>query len=579
MQELDIFLGLLLAMGVAPQNTLKAYWQRPSADQVTGSAFFYPRMTFDRFIEIYRCLDFQLNALTKLIRSKIQEMWVPSYNLCLDETMVPHQGKHNPHHVYIERKPNPHGMKYYTLADDSRYYYNFLLHKRTDDDHGEKNDITLMNNGKGNEWVRGEPLPKEPGKTVKVVLHLLGGLEPDHHHMVLDSYYGGVQLLQALRSRGFHVTTTCQRNRPSFLFASYLAAHRGLRVYGASAHCSATLPAQEEVDTEEDNDEEEEENTGSGSEDDVDAVEIEEELHDGDANEDELEEDDYNDDLDDLEVQEFDVNAEDYPFSAVAFKGARTMFLLSTVCEAHEMVEREETARNREDGTSTSKIMEVPRIRDLYLESMNYIDQANNEVLSCRFKHRISRWKIAILIFFIRMLIQNSRVTYNHFQEEKSTVDFIKDLSAALAGDGSAPTADLARHELAHNNKRRRCALCWSNGKNSQSLYYCTGCKCQMHKSCFDSFYHAVFAASRVEGEISGEERVKGKEKIKKRRKKKGREIFFFFSEKNPTIFPPRFHWKSIAILFRNSTKKKPKDDHRDELFPKNDVILKGFQE
>jgi len=115
----------------------------------------------------------------------------PSTDMCLDESMVPHQGMNNPHHMFIQRKPYPHGLKYYTIADKHGCIWNLKLHRRTAFDTTKVNDPLLLTKGKDHGWTRG-PKPN-PKSTVDVVVSMLRGLERGHH-IILDSYYGGVPL-------------------------------------------------------------------------------------------------------------------------------------------------------------------------------------------------------------------------------------------------------------------------------------------------------------------------------------------------------------------------------------------------
>ena len=153
-EEFDTFLALLLNLGIAPQPTLRHYWKAPSADTSTGSLFFSPRMSQRRWMQILQCLDYAQKTLVKLIRHRIQNLWNPSSDMCLDESMVPHQGMNNPHHMFIQRKPHPHGLKYYTIADKHGNIWNLKLHGRTAFDTTEVNDPLLFTKGKDHGWTR-----------------------------------------------------------------------------------------------------------------------------------------------------------------------------------------------------------------------------------------------------------------------------------------------------------------------------------------------------------------------------------------------------------------------------------------
>jgi len=60
----------------------------------------------------FKFKEMEMEELELSIIHQIQEIWVPSSFCCIDESLVPYKGlKTNPHHVFIMRKPHPHGVK------------------------------------------------------------------------------------------------------------------------------------------------------------------------------------------------------------------------------------------------------------------------------------------------------------------------------------------------------------------------------------------------------------------------------------------------------------------------------------
>ena len=108
-----------------------------------------------------------------------------------------------------------------TAADAFEYVISILICKRTLEESGEKNDPILLANPRPKIWVRGKPNPKK--KTmVSQVLKLVEGISPGHH-FVLDSLYGGIDLVEALRDLGHFATVSAKSTRPSFLFKENLS--------------------------------------------------------------------------------------------------------------------------------------------------------------------------------------------------------------------------------------------------------------------------------------------------------------------------------------------------------------------
>ena len=176
-------------------------------------------MTLERFKEIFRCLDMDVDEAVQLVNETSQELWNCSVFISSDESMVAHQGRNNPHHLFIKGKPHPNGVKFYTAADSFKYLWKIILHKRTEDDKRPIDDPIMMRNGKP-AWSRGDPAPKLP---VPDIVGQMGADFPPGHHFVLDQYYGSVNGALALLELGHHATMSCRADRPSYLFSQNLS--------------------------------------------------------------------------------------------------------------------------------------------------------------------------------------------------------------------------------------------------------------------------------------------------------------------------------------------------------------------
>jgi hypothetical protein len=71
-----------------------------------------------------------VTSLEKEINNHMQAVWEPSNIAVVDETLVPHKGRKNPHHVFIVRKPHPHGLKNWSVVDFSGYFFAYSLFQR-----------------------------------------------------------------------------------------------------------------------------------------------------------------------------------------------------------------------------------------------------------------------------------------------------------------------------------------------------------------------------------------------------------------------------------------------------------------
>jgi len=98
-------------MGLNHQPALKDYWKKPNSQSPLGSMFFSVRMPYYRFLEMLRCLNFDIDWILTQLLMTCQTYWHPSQKVLLK----PCHDRKNPNHVFISRKPNPHGIKFWTL--------------------------------------------------------------------------------------------------------------------------------------------------------------------------------------------------------------------------------------------------------------------------------------------------------------------------------------------------------------------------------------------------------------------------------------------------------------------------------
>jgi len=172
----------------------------------------------------------------------------------------------------------------------------------------------------------------------------------------------------------------------------------------------------------------------------------------------------------------------DIPFSAFTFKGNKTLHFISTAHDPLECLPHKET-RQTKRGERNVRI-NAPSSRVEYSKCMGSVDGVNCEIMRNYFPHKILRWKIALLIWLIRALVQNSRVVYNFSHDPLSTVDFLRELMVCLG-----PNIPGQLHELIPA-RGQKCFLCRKEKKNSSCEYRCKQCNRGIHESCFYSEKH-----------------------------------------------------------------------------------------
>lgn len=105
------FLAILFFLGTHKTTNIHDLWV---SNEEMGFPIIKRIMARTRFDEYYRSLimaEPMLCDLEHAFRNHVQSIWVHSNVVVVDETVVSYQGMDNPHHVFIPRKPHPHGLK------------------------------------------------------------------------------------------------------------------------------------------------------------------------------------------------------------------------------------------------------------------------------------------------------------------------------------------------------------------------------------------------------------------------------------------------------------------------------------
>jgi len=73
-------------MIISPQVHLTDYFCNPTMNKTFGNLFISQRMKYYKWIEIYRCLDFDVDELLELVLGNIRCLWKPSDYIAIDES-------------------------------------------------------------------------------------------------------------------------------------------------------------------------------------------------------------------------------------------------------------------------------------------------------------------------------------------------------------------------------------------------------------------------------------------------------------------------------------------------------------
>lgn len=193
-EELKIFLGLLIDMGLNRKPNVQDYWQKTK----TFSPVYGKFMGRDRFLLILRCLNCNShdasNGLSKVrycidyFNNKINEVFYPQKNLTLDEGMVFWRGRLY-FHQHIRTRRHKYGIKLYTLCDPRGLILKCLVNCGALDDVGGT------------------------GHAENVVLNLMQEKLNSGHSLYMNDYYSSVPLAAKLLSSGTYCTSTLDKKR------------------------------------------------------------------------------------------------------------------------------------------------------------------------------------------------------------------------------------------------------------------------------------------------------------------------------------------------------------------------------
>lgn len=195
-EEMKIFLALLFHTGTIRTNRLEDYWKK---SELFDLKFFRSHMSRNRFMLILRALHFshsessnRLNKIENIVsyfNKKMEEVYEPSKNLALDESMVLFRGR-LVFRQYIKNKRHKYGVKLYMLTESFGLVHRVMIYS------GQGHDMSL-----------------DCCHTEYVVEKLMEGLFYSGRSLYMDNYYNSIKLAHNLLSKETYCTGTLRQNR------------------------------------------------------------------------------------------------------------------------------------------------------------------------------------------------------------------------------------------------------------------------------------------------------------------------------------------------------------------------------
>ncbi|KAG2389582.1 hypothetical protein C9374_014142 [Naegleria lovaniensis] len=441
LEDSNKFLSCFLAMSVSALPTLHDYWENPTLNNLGLGLFFQNRLPKHKFLEMYRCIDIDVDDWLDSIKEKAQSIWDVSTNVSIDESMIPHKGRKCPHHVFIPRKPHPHGMKLFTAACESGYIFNWMLHKRTSEEPKDLPFHRVINP----HYERGAK--SQVVHSWEVVSAMIQPLTK-HHVLYMDSYYGGMQVFNIAMEKKHDIVMSCRQDRPAVIFknGTYTLEQNELGVksmrgttYKGYSFAANSIPR--------------------GG------------------------------------VKRAGQSSEQAKSKKVKFTN-----IMSSLHDATAYVP---TQREIISGDDYLKDMDlVPASFHDYLKHMGGVDRANSSIMSAYYRHRVFRWRVAVWIWTMNLMVHNARIIYNSLSPKPMTQsEFIIALAKTMY---EVPTHS---HKLVPipNGEKLDCRICYrfytsksGKKKRSKSTHMCTICG-PIHVQCFNKD-HDRFVLDSVTG-------------------------------------------------------------------------------
>jgi len=200
--DMEVFLGLIFLTGHISAPTTSHYWQ---TNDLYNFNVFRNAMSRDRFLLILRCLHFaenpptggpkpddplyKITPLFDLFHNRMKEVYYPTKELSLDESMLLWRGRLY-FRQYIQNKKHKFGIKFYVLTQPDGLVLKTRIYCGSSD-----------------------PIVGGKGHVDKVVKYLLDDYYGVGHSVYMDSFYNSIELTEYLLDKNTYVTGTLRGNR------------------------------------------------------------------------------------------------------------------------------------------------------------------------------------------------------------------------------------------------------------------------------------------------------------------------------------------------------------------------------
>lgn len=206
LEELKVFLGILLLSGINVLPSKRHYWENSKDVQ---NVMISEAMRRDRFFQICKYVHFadnnsidmsdkmyKLRSITDLLKQKFLEHFVPEEKLSYDESMIRYFGRHGCKQ-FIRGKPVRFGYKVWCLNSPTGYLINFEIYQG-------KNPRSNLDY---------EGLFGKCAAPFVQMIEEMGDKKLYRYKFFFDNLFTNANLLSTLKANGYGGTGTLRENR------------------------------------------------------------------------------------------------------------------------------------------------------------------------------------------------------------------------------------------------------------------------------------------------------------------------------------------------------------------------------
>ena len=199
-EEMQMFLGLLLWMGLNRRGTISSYWSR---DPIYATTVTDGTMSRNRFEILLKFIHFadnnqiqendrlgKIQPLVELLQKKFQQVFCPGEHIVADETLVPWRSR-LVCKQYIPNKAHKYGIKLFKLCSAEGFTYSMKVYGRKVSADGHR----------------------EVGIAKKVCESLAVNLLKEGRTLFVDNFYTSYELARSFLEQQTHVVGTLRSNK------------------------------------------------------------------------------------------------------------------------------------------------------------------------------------------------------------------------------------------------------------------------------------------------------------------------------------------------------------------------------